>query len=178
MFGPETNHFSLLESHTEMDERSRHAVAYVERPSPQTDLMFMFGGESGPPVSYLNDLWVMDTNAQGQKGETFIFQSSQTSTEESSESSNESTSNSSQTSTDDSNIDQSSTTTESAPIGVIIGVVVAVLLVLNIFGILAVIIFIKRKKKNNKIDNPVNIEMQWVSTQSRGLSCLEFCTYL
>lgn len=45
-----------------MAVRSYHAVAYVKQPYPQTDLLFMYGGDNG---ATLDDLWVMDTNVQG-----------------------------------------------------------------------------------------------------------------
>lgn len=60
IFNPETNHFSLLESHPELDIRTTHRVAYVE----QTNQLFMYGGSKFaiPAVFYFDELWMLDTN--------------------------------------------------------------------------------------------------------------------
>lgn len=65
VFDPETNYFSQVDSHPDMNPRYRHAVVYVERLYPDTDLLFMYGGSN--LTEYFNDLWVMNTNVQGKK---------------------------------------------------------------------------------------------------------------
>lgn len=65
MFDPEINHFYLVVSPTEMDSRKWHAVAYVEQPYPETDLLYMYGGFGSS--KYHNDLWVMNTHVYGEK---------------------------------------------------------------------------------------------------------------
>lgn len=63
IFDPKTSHFSQVESHPEMAARQFHAVAYVERPYPETDLLFMYGGYApGDSEFKFNDLWMMNTN--------------------------------------------------------------------------------------------------------------------
>lgn len=61
VFDPDTNHFSKVESNTQMDIRMYHAVAYVEG----EDLLYMYGGFRYHPSIHFNDLWMMDTNVQG-----------------------------------------------------------------------------------------------------------------
>lgn len=72
IFSPRTNHFYRVNSPPEMENRSYAAVAYVERPSPQADLLFLYGGgqpRNGSQLvkSCLNDLWVLDTHMAGKK---------------------------------------------------------------------------------------------------------------
>lgn len=47
-----------------MTPRMFHAVAHVEYPDAEKDLLFMYGGESSTKY---NDLWMMDPHVEGNK---------------------------------------------------------------------------------------------------------------
>lgn len=58
IFDPETNHFSQVDPPIAMDIRLYPAVAYVDRPDLETDLLFMFGGLKDTTACF-DDLWKM-----------------------------------------------------------------------------------------------------------------------
>lgn len=64
VFDPEIQHFSQVEADPNMGARYFHRVAYVERPFPQTDVVFMYGGTAGIASSF-GDSWMMDTGIPG-----------------------------------------------------------------------------------------------------------------